>query len=181
MIFVPFWDKINTSKSRLIFSKNCPPLIKSSTSQLLNITPTNSFGKYLGFLILNHKPKPTDFQHIIDNMRNKLASWKTNFLSLAGRATLAESTRNAIPTHAMQYIYFPKKFHKTIDKIQRDFIWGSNTTRKMVHCLSWDKITLPKDHGGLGLHKSIHKNTAFWLASFGGYLPTLVHYGLLSR
>lgn len=72
-------------------------------AKLFNISITKSFGKYLGFPITILKPKYSDYQFIIDNMTKKLASWKSNFLSMAGRTVLAISTLNTMENHIMQY------------------------------------------------------------------------------
>ncbi|KAH0773137.1 hypothetical protein KY290_010274 [Solanum tuberosum] len=119
------------------------------------ITPSSDFGKYLGFPILNRNPRAADFHYILDKMRKKLSSWKVNFLTTARRITLAKSTLNAIPAYAMQYVQLPMKICNTIDKIQRDFLWGSTT-----HYIAWEKVTSPKDCGGLGLQKADTKNKA---------------------
>ncbi|XP_070018033.1 uncharacterized protein [Nicotiana sylvestris] len=152
--------KINNNKSKILFSGNCSTTLKDYTISLFNIKQTTQFEKYLGFPIINNRPKPLDFQFVIDNLRNKLSSWKINFLTLAGRATLAKAALNAIPNHNMQYISLLKKTLYKIDKIQRDFIWGTTATKRKIHYVSWDVVTLPKDLGGLGILKAWHKNQA---------------------
>lgn len=62
-------------------------------------------------------------------MRAKLASWKLNFLSHAGRLTLIRSTLNAIPAYIMQYFLLPTTISAAINKIQRDFLWGTSALR----------------------------------------------------
>ncbi|KAF3626028.1 hypothetical protein FXO38_29486 [Capsicum annuum] len=116
------------------------------------------FGKYLGFPILNHQPRAKDFQYIIDNMENKLANWKTNFLTPMGRLTLIRSTLNAIPAYTMQYFSLPASTCQTIDKIQKDFLWGSTTDKQKMHYVSLETCTLPRANGGLGLSTAKTKN-----------------------
>lgn len=96
-------QNINFSKSKIIISKNCPKHTFKALAKLFNISISNSFGKYLGFSITNNKLKSADYQLILDNMTNRLASWKLNFFSMAGRTTLAFSALNSIPNHIMQY------------------------------------------------------------------------------
>lgn len=46
------------------------------------------------------------------------------------RYILAKSTLNNIPNYPMHYILLPKEILNSIDKIQRDFIWGSTAQKK---------------------------------------------------
>lgn len=96
------------TNSKIIFSKNCPSTYRYITSKL-NINPTNTFRKYLGFPILNHKPKPVGFPYIIDNLRNNRSGWQTNFLIPLERTTLTLANMNIIPNQSMQYIQLPRK------------------------------------------------------------------------
>lgn len=84
-------------------------------------------------------------------MRKKLSHWKSKFLTHSGRLVLAKSTLNAIPAYIMQYFNLPTTICKAIDKIQRDFIWGSTSKKKKLHLLSWDKVPTSKQEGGLGV------------------------------
>lgn len=47
---------------------------------------------------------------------------------------------------------------KILDKIIRDFIWGTTQERKKMHLIAWDTVTLPKDLGGLGIQKTAIRN-----------------------
>ncbi|XP_070010645.1 uncharacterized protein [Nicotiana sylvestris] len=119
---------------------------------------SSNFGKYLGFPILSRHPKASDFQFFIDRMRSKLANWKISCLTMAGRSTLIFSTLSSIPNHVMQYIHLPVKILNHIDKIQRNFLWGTTTTKRKLHLVNWKTITKPKRQGGLGLVKTFTKN-----------------------
>lgn len=85
-------QRINTSKSKVIFSRNYSTTPKLELTTILFIPANESFGKYLGFSILQKKPTNTDFQFIIDNLNSRLVGWKTNFLNMAGRTTLKKSS-----------------------------------------------------------------------------------------
>lgn len=127
-------------------------------SSILNIQHRDSFGKYHGFPIFYKAPTMAEFQFIIDNMKAKLASWKTKILNQAGRTTFTRASLNSIPTHVMQYIQLPHKIAQQVDNIQRDFIWGTTNERRMMHMIKWEVITQPKYSGGLGIHKTSTKN-----------------------
>lgn len=75
-------QKINYSKFRVYFSTNCYKNDIVFVSTYLGIKSTTTFEKYLGFPIHNHHPKNRDFYNILDTLRTKLDSWKTNFLNI---------------------------------------------------------------------------------------------------
>ncbi|CAN1152791.1 Putative ribonuclease H protein At1g65750 [Linum perenne] len=94
-------------------------------------------------------------------MQNKLAGWKRNSLSLAGRVTLALSVLNAIPTYAMQTSALPISITSHIDSILRSFVWGSSPDKKKPHLLSWDSICRSKEQGDLGFRRARELNDAY--------------------
>lgn len=60
----------------------------------------------------------------------------------------------------MQLNLLPKKISQQINRIQRNFVWGSSSDKKKLHLINWETLTKPKDEGGLGLQKSEVKNKA---------------------
>lgn len=91
-------------------------------------------------------------------MRYKLSNWKTNFLNIAGRTTLAISTLANIPNYIMQFTSLPNKIIQSIDRIIKNFIWGTTDSKKKLHLLNWDTVTRDRSNGGLGIRKARLKN-----------------------
>ena len=60
----------------------------------------------------------------------------------------------------MQCSILPPKIVKCVDKLNRDFLWGSTKNNKKIHMVSWKKVTKPKKDGGLGLQAAKEKNIA---------------------
>lgn len=137
---------INHTKFKILFSNNCAPnIIKDITNH------TDSFGTYLGFPIITRKRRPVDFQFIIDKIRARLASWKTRFINIACRTTLAQATLNSIPNRYMQYTLRPRKILKQIDKVQRDVIWGTTEEKKKLpHQMVYPLAKKDQYHYSLG-------------------------------
>ena len=93
-------------------------------------------------------------------MKNKLAGWKANLLSLAGRAVLIQASSAAIPAYVMQCTYISNKILKGVDRMNKNFLWGSTESSKKIHWVGWQRVTKPKEVGGLSLQNAKGRNTA---------------------
>jgi len=103
-------------------------------------------------------------------MQRKLASWKSNNISLAGRITLCKSALSTIPLYPMQSTILPKGICMEIEKICRRFIWGMKEGRGKTHLLNWRTLCRPKVEGGLGLRRMQDMNKAFTMKLTWGIL-----------
>ena len=81
-------ETINEAKSKVFFSPNVDSDMRDSLCEILGFRLTNSLGKYLGIPIRHQGSSPHDFSLILDRMKQKLAGWKSNLLSMAGRVVL---------------------------------------------------------------------------------------------
>ncbi|KAJ1439454.1 hypothetical protein SESBI_02390 [Sesbania bispinosa] len=111
---------------------------------------TEDLGTYLGFLIIHGRTSKSTYATIIDKVRKKLAGWRANSLSMAGRITLAQSAVMSIPNYPMQAFVFPIGVCEEIERLCRNFIWGSSSETRKLHLISWRKICQPKKIGGMG-------------------------------
>lgn len=109
------------------------------------IKASKSFGKYLYFPIFHKRPINRDFQFIIDSMQIKLAGWKNHFLNMAGRTTLAKFSLGCLPSHVMRYIKLSAQVYNYINRIQRNFIWGTTAVKRKMHLVGWGTVTKPRE------------------------------------
>lgn len=117
------------------------------------------WGNTQGFQsFIRSKPSKTSIHY--RQPPEKLAEWKTKFLNIAGRATLAKGTLSNIPSHSMQYIKLPKQINKKIYQIQRNFIWGTTDSKRKLHLINWETLMNSKSEGGLGIQNVNFKNKA---------------------
>lgn len=71
----------------------------------------------------------------------------------------------------MQFTPIPASICEEAESVCRNFIWGSTADHRKCHLVSWSKICLPKDAGGLGfrdlrtLNKSYMMKLAWSLVS----------------
>ena len=81
-------------------------------------------------------------------------------MSLAGRSVLVKHVSSTIPNYVMQCNPLPNKISEGIDRVNRNFLWGSTDSVKKMHWVGWGKITRPKNEGGLGIQAAKGRNLA---------------------
>lgn len=140
---------INYNKSKIFFSPNLSATQVTRWGQMSGIPTTRNIGTYLGVPLRHGKVPRSHYNYILDHMRAKHASWKASSLSLAGRKLLVKSVMASIPAYTMQSQILPAHVCTKIDKINRDFLWGSSDEARKPHLLSWDTVNLPTEEGGL--------------------------------
>lgn len=94
-----------------------------------------------------------------------LEGWKVNQLSLANQLTLIPTTLGSMPNHVIQLINLPVRVINTLERCERNFLWGSTLQHNKLHLLVWDQITKIKDEGGLGIQRLRPKNDSLLAAT----------------
>ena len=153
-------QKVSLEKSKIYFSPNVQERISEEICSKLGIQATTNIGKYLAFPINHRGAARNRFNFVADRVMNKLAGWKAKFLSFARRTVLVKSVMLAIPNYVMQGEALPIHLCEKLDKINRDFLWGSTREKKKLHLVGWSKIIKPKEEGGLGIQAAREKNLA---------------------
>lgn len=121
----------------MYFSPKVNASLKNEIVNILNIQQKSTIGKYLGVhYVLFWK----------DHVNAK--GWKKGTLSRACRLTLIKSNLSSMPNHVMCCFKCPKKLTNKIDKITRDFFWGSD---RKCPTVAWEQVCQPKAVGGLVL------------------------------
>ncbi|KAE8731122.1 hypothetical protein F3Y22_tig00002840pilonHSYRG00305 [Hibiscus syriacus] len=127
------------------------------------IRQVDCLGKYLGIPVLHMRARCSNYDFILDKMRNRLSRWVARSLFMAGRIVLANSTLLAIMIYFMQSTMLPKIVCLDIEKLIRKFIWGSSATVSKILLVNWEVLCQPRDHGGLDLRRVHDFNAAFIL------------------
>ncbi|CAN1316897.1 Putative ribonuclease H protein At1g65750 [Linum perenne] len=144
--------------------------ISRGVSEVLGIAANQDLGRYLGVPILHGRVTRATYEYILNRIDTKLAGWKAQNLSLAGRVTLDSSVLNAILAYAMQTAFLPFSICDSIDRKIRNFIWGSVEGSRKTHNINWDTVCKPKSLGGLGLHNARDLNKAFLMKIVWGLI-----------
>lgn len=86
-------------------------------------------------------------------IKMKLASWKSKWLTYAGRLVKIKAILCSIPIFWMSVLWFPSNFIAQLQKIFRNFLWHGSSDQKKIHLVNWDIIYTDKCLGGLGIRK----------------------------
>lgn len=88
--------------------------------------------------------------YIYDRLKYWLSGWFARLLSLGGKEVMLKVVAMAMPVYAMSCFKLTKKSCENITKAMVDFWWNSLEHKRKTHCLSWTKMSLAKEQGGLG-------------------------------
>ena len=91
-------------------------------------------------------------------MEKKLAGWKRLYLSKGGRLTLLKSTLSSLPTYYLSLFTILVAVADKLERIQRNFLWGSSEECFKNSLVAWEKVCSPLEVGGLGVRKLSHFN-----------------------
>jgi hypothetical protein len=105
---------------------------------------------YLGLPSMIGRSKKATFSYIKDRIWKKMNSWRGRALSKAGKEIMIKSVLQAIPSYVMSLFIPPSSFVADIEKMINVFWWGDgNASSKSIHWLACERLTCPKDKGGL--------------------------------
>jgi len=157
-------EAINLQKSEMYCSRNTPTDCQDRIATVLGVKQVLGTSKYLGLPSMIGRRKKATFKFVKDRIWNKINSWSNRCLSQAGREILIKSVLQSIPTYVMSIFLLPGTFIIEIERMLNAFWWGHNSTNSRgMHWLSWERLSVPKNFGGMGF-KSLR---AFNLAMIG--------------
>lgn len=90
---VRFLDRsVYQNRGFYFYSSNTDPDLRNEICQQICIDQTEDSGVYLGVPTISNKVNKETYAYLCEKIDCRLAGWKTKYLSLAGRVTLAKST-----------------------------------------------------------------------------------------
>ncbi|XP_031131897.1 uncharacterized protein LOC116033284 [Ipomoea triloba] len=118
-------------------------------ASVLGVVQAPNFGKYLGLPSFIGREKKIVFSYVEDKIRSRIGSWNKKFLSQAGKEILLKSVAQSMPTFSMSVFLLPASVCLSIQRVMNRYWWSSGRD-KGIHWKAWDRLCVPKKHGGLG-------------------------------
>lgn len=126
------------------------PDIRKRVSSTLGFKEVLSHDKYLGLPTSFKRSKKLSFSCIKDRVWKKLQGWKEKLLSKAGKEILIKAVAQSIPTYSMSCFKLLNTFCEDIERIIRQFWWGTSSSDRGISWKAWSELCRPKCEGGLG-------------------------------
>ena len=122
--------KINLNKSEII---PIGPMDNAEEFTTELGCKTGSFPtSYLGLPVgAKHKALGV-WDSIEERFKKRLASWKIQYISKVGQATLIRSTLSRLPIYYLYLFRMPQKVCARLERIQRQFLWGGSDHDKKI-------------------------------------------------
>ncbi|CAJ2651715.1 unnamed protein product [Trifolium pratense] len=140
--------KINFEKSKLYGVNVDSCFLKAGAAFLSCNTAATPF-KFLGIPVGANPRRRETWNPVLEAMTKRLNSWNSRNLSFGGRLTLINSVLASIPLYFFSFFKAPICVLKSIERIQRNFLWGGSLEEKKLCWVKWDQVCLPKEEGGL--------------------------------
>lgn len=114
-------QRVNAAKSSFILSDKAPSSLRHAIRAVTGFQSQVACLTYLDILIKKGRYLCSDFSFLLDRVQDKLAGWKSKFLSQAGRAVLIDSVLYSLPVYLASACFIPKKVVAFINKLCANF------------------------------------------------------------
>lgn len=141
---------INYEKSSISFGDDIGDETEEEIRRTMEISRAGGAGKYLGLPEAFSGSKVELFSYLKDRSKARMDGWYLRKLAQSGKEVLIKSTASAIPVYAMSCYRLPKTVLSSLQSSMSDFWWSSDAHLRKIHWVSWDKLCLPKELGGMG-------------------------------
>ena len=150
--------KVNVGKSEIVPIREVSNI--HNLANILQCTVGSLPMIYLGMPLGTSYKTAFIWNVILKRMEKKLSGWKRLYLSKGGRLTLLKSTLSSLSTYYLSLFTVPKAVAMRLERIQRNFLWGSLAECFKYPLVAWEKVGLPRELGGLGIRNLVSFNQA---------------------
>ncbi|XP_056855145.1 uncharacterized protein LOC130504548 [Raphanus sativus] len=141
---------INFQKSAITYGAGIDAVMKRVLAEFLGIENEGGDGKYLGLPECFSGSKQKLLAFIGEKLNKRLRGWFAKKLSLGGKEVLLKSIAMALPVYAMSCFRLIKHHCQKIMSAMASFWWDECGEKRKIHWISWKKMCISKENGGLG-------------------------------
>lgn len=143
-------QQMSIAKSAITFGAKVADALKDAIKVVTGIANEGGTGNYLGLPECFSGSKTEMLAYIYDRLKGRMNGWFMKLLSQGGKEVLIKAVAMAMPVYAMSCFKLTKKSCQNLTKAMADFWWNSLEHTRKIHWLSWSKLSLAKEQGGLG-------------------------------
>ncbi|KAL0361161.1 UNVERIFIED_CONTAM: putative mitochondrial protein [Sesamum radiatum] len=152
-------QQINLEKSSMVVSRNVSDVERARLARILGVQLVAKHDKYLGLPAIAGRSPAELFQSVKDRVWSRIQGWNAKLLSQGERGVLIKAVLQAIPTYVMSCFQLPDYLLHEIQRMIGDF-WWHNKGERRTHWVSWKRMCLPREEGGMGFRELKMFNTA---------------------
>ncbi|GJS40164.1 hypothetical protein Tco_0565207 [Tanacetum coccineum] len=116
--------------------------------------------KYLGVPLISSRLLYKDCKILVEKVRKRIGDWKNKWLSFAGRRQLVISVLSSMHIYWASVFILPMGIINHIEQLMSGFLWCQGDMKRGKAKVSWEDVCLPKQEGGLGIHRLENFNVA---------------------
>ncbi|XP_059627352.1 uncharacterized protein LOC132270169 [Cornus florida] len=141
---------MNLFKSE-VFLSGVDYLTEGRIKGLLGIKMGSLPVRYLGVLLISTNLKYSHCSLLIGNITKRITHWSSRSLSYAGWLQLIKAVPVSTQIYWSSIFILPKSVINELNSIFRAFLWSGPEMKATGAKVTWNKVCLPKEAGGLGI------------------------------
>lgn len=95
---------------------------------------------YLGIKVGVEYRRASDWECVVQKVKNRLKRWESNKISIGGRVTLLNVVLTTIPLYYLSTYRIPKKTLRELISLQRNFLWGGGKGSRKIAWVEWKTV-----------------------------------------
>ena len=119
-------QKVSSDKTGVCFSKNVNHIRAREISAKLGFRITANLGKYSRVPLHHQRINKSTYSHILTKVQQRLSTWSSKSLDIAGQVTLSKAVLSCIPLYSMPTNHLSVGVGDSIDATIHNFIRGSS-------------------------------------------------------